>query len=150
MYILCDVVTSYVLYIELQRKSCPQNYNSASAIVQRAINGANIPPGNALICDRFYTSVELARILLEKGVTLTGTCIQRRRFIPEIMKNASLRQDKEMGEMITKQIFSEYISLVAYIPRKHFIRNFKSVLVLSTEFQLLQQVIVYFYFMLND
>ena len=90
VYILCDVFTYYVLHIELQRKSCSQNYNSASANVQRAIDGANILAGHALICDHFYTSVQLAQILLEKGATSAGTCIQRRRFFPEVIKTAAL------------------------------------------------------------
>ena len=145
MYIIWDVATYYVLHIELHRKSCPQNYNSASAIVERAINGAHISSGHALICDHFYTSVDLARTLLERGVTLTGTCIQRRRFVPDIMKDDALRRDEDMGEMRTKQIFSDSISLVTYIPQRHFFRNFKSVLMLSTEFQLPQQVLVYLY-----
>ena len=48
-----------------------------------------------------------------------------------------------MGEMVTKQIFSESLLLVAYIPRRHFTRNFKAILMLSTVFQLPQQVVVY-------
>ena len=142
MYILCDVATRYVLYLEVLRKSGPQNFYSGKNIIERAIDGARISPGHALICDRFYTSVELAKLLFERGVTLTETCIQRRRFIPDMMKNAALRHDDEMGEMVTKQVFSESLSLIAYIPRRHFTHNFKAVLLLSTEFQLHQQVIM--------
>ena len=139
MYILCDVATRYVLYLEVLRKSGPQNFYSGENIVERAIDGARISLGHALICDRFCTSVELAKLLFQRGVTLTRTCIQRRRFIPDMMKNAELRHD---DEMVTKQVFSESLSLIAYIPRRHSTHNFKAVLLLSTEFQLHQQVIM--------
>ena len=175
MYLLCDTKTHYTHYIELYRKGGPALYYSGEKVVERLINGARIGRGHALVADRFYTSASLARTLLQRGITYTGTCVHRRRFIPRPFAGEAnpalfpLRNDPDMGEMVSKTIYADNMSLTGYVPRRHFHRNFKVVLIrekrylihekpffffadetmvmigndLSTEYQLPQQVNYY-------
>ena len=140
MYLLCDTKSHYTHYIEVYRKGGPALYYSGENVVERLINGARIGRGHALVADSFYTSASLARTLLNSGITYTGTCVHTRRFIPNPLTTKSLRNDPDMGEMTSKALYTDNMSLTAYVPRRHFHRNFKGVLILSTEYQLPQQV----------
>ena len=142
MYLLCDTKTHYTHYIEMYRKGGPALYYSGEKVVERLINGARIGRGHDLVADRFYTSASLARTLLQRGITYTGTCVHRRRFIPRPFAAEALRNDLDMGEMVSKTIYAD-MCLTGYVPRRHFHRNFKVVLILSTEYQLPQQVNYY-------
>ena len=111
--------------------------------MERLINGARIGRGHALVADRFYSSASLARKLFQHDITYTGTCVHRRRFIPRPFAAEALRNDPDMGKMVSKTIYADNMSLTGYVPRRHFHRNFKVVLILSTEYQLPQQVNYY-------
>ena len=143
MYLLCDTKTHYTHYIEMYRKGGPALYYSGEKVVERLINGARIGRGHAPVAHRFYTSASLARTLLQRGITYTGTCVHRRRFIPRPFAGEALRYDPDMGEMVSKIIYADNMSPTGYVPRRHFHRNFKVVLILSTEYQLSQQVNYY-------
>ena len=128
----------------MYRKGGPALYYSGDKVVERLINGARIVRGHALVADRFYTSASLARTPLQRGITYTGTCVHRRRFIPRPFAAESLRNDPDMDEMISKALYADNMSLTGYVPRRHFHQNFKVVLILSTEYQLPQQVNYYY------
>ena len=125
----------------MYRKGGPALYYSGEKVVERLINGARIGRGHALVADRFYTSASLARTLLQRGITYTG--VHKRRFIPRPFATEAQRNDPDMGEMVSKTIYADNMSLTGYVPRRHFHRNFKVVLILSTEYQLPQQVNYY-------
>ena len=127
----------------MYRKGGPALYYSGEKVVEWLINGARIGRGHALVADRFYTSASLARTLLQRGITYTGTCVHRRRFIPRPFAGEALRNDPDMGEMVSKTIYADNMGLTGYVPRRHFHSNFKVVLILSTEYQLPQQVNYY-------
>ena len=143
MYLLCDTKTHYTHYIEMYRKGGSALYYSGEKVVERLINGSRIGRGHALVADRLYTSASLARKLLQHGKTYTGTCVHRRRFIPRPFTAEVLRNDAAMGEIVSKTMYTDNMSLIGYVPRRHFHRNFKVVLILSTEYQLPQQVNYY-------
>ena len=93
-----------------------------------------------LLADRFFTSVATAEALLQRGITFTGTCQERRRFVPKILTKQEMRRNPEIVEMSSLTVFSEKMSITGYIPARHYHCNFKIVLVLSSEYQLHQQV----------
>ena len=140
MYLLCDTDKNYTYYIDMYRKGGPSLHYSGEKIVDRLITGARIAEGHALVADRFYTSVAIAKALLQRGITYTGTCVERRKFVPKILTKGEMRRNREISEMSSLTVFSERMSLTGYIPARHYHRNFKVVLVLSTEYQLYHQV----------
>ena len=140
MYLLCDTDKHYTYYIDMYRKGGPPLHTSGQKIVDRLITGARISEGHALVADRFFTSVATAEALLQRGITFTGTCQERRRFVPKILTKQEMRRNPEIVEMSSLTVFSENMSITGYIPARHYHRNFKVVLVLSTEYQLHHQV----------
>ena len=135
-----DTDKHYTYYIDMYRKGGPPLHYYGQKIVDRLITGARISEGHALVADRFFTSVATAEALRQRAITFTGTCQERRRFVPKILTKQEMRRNPEIVEMSSLTVFSENMSMTGYIPARHYHRNFKVVLVLSTEYQLHQQV----------
>ena len=138
MYLLCDTDKHYTYYIDMYRKGGPPLHYSGQKIVDRLITGARI--SEVSLCRQIFTSVATAEALLQGGITFTGIFQERRRFVPKILTKQEMRRNPEIVEMSSLTVFSENMSITGYIPARHYHCNFKVVLVLSTEYQLHQQV----------
>ena len=77
--------------------------------------------------DRYFTSMEVARWLFEKGLTVVGTLKLRRQGIPDAMLSTSGRDDQSVKYAYCEEIKS---LLVSYVAKKK--RGWKNVLVLSS------------------
>ena len=74
--------------------------------------------------ERYFSSHEVAKKLLEKGLTMTGTIKQNRREIPPCMRNV-----KERQLLSTKEVWDaeKRIMLISFVPKRN-----KNVLMISS------------------
>uniref|UniRef100_A0A8C4PWH1 PiggyBac transposable element-derived protein domain-containing protein n=1 Tax=Eptatretus burgeri TaxID=7764 RepID=A0A8C4PWH1_EPTBU len=121
---LCDSKTSYALdgiaYMG-KRPGQDAQRNLGLNIVQQ-LSSTLRNTGRNIITDSFFTSVPLAKALLEKRLTLVGMLRQNSPDIPALMKPCKKRQlySAEFG-------FKDNITIVSYVPKKD-----KTVILLST------------------
>lgn len=92
----------------------------ASRVVRDLIT--NLGPGYNITTDNFYTSLPLAKELLERNLTLVGTLRKSKREIPSEMLEGKKRIE---GSSIF--CFTDYCTMVSYMPKRD-----KLVLLLST------------------
>lgn len=125
IFALCDAKLFYTYNLEVYVGNQPEGpfakSNSAMSVVKRLtepIYGSN----RNVTTDRWFTSIELAKELLSKGLTTIGTIRANKRELPPefVQKNSRPIGSSMFG-------FKQDCTLVSYIPKRN-----KNVLLIST------------------
>lgn len=111
---LCDSKTAYMLdaFVYLGKDSAPRNIPSAHFYTMKlteTIHGSN----RNLTCDNWFTSIPVAKELLQKKVTILGTLRRNKREIPPSFIELTNR-DRNTA----KFAFSKELALLSYCPPK--------------------------------
>ena len=121
---LCDASLPYAfnakIYVGRQPGSAPEKNHGHNVVV----NLTTPLQGSArnVSIDNFFTSVAVARTLLQHQLTVVGTMRKCKREIPVCMKAAKSQQTKT-----SVSGFSDQLTMVSYVPKKN-----KAVILLST------------------
>ncbi|XP_069692711.1 piggyBac transposable element-derived protein 4-like [Periplaneta americana] len=126
IFALADAKTFYTLNLEIYAGKQPEGPykvdNSPSAVVKRLVEPIS-GTGRNVTCDNWFTSVPLAKHLLDSNrLTLVGTIRKNKREIPP-----SFVQHRSRAQYSSKFAFDDQMTLVSYVPKKG-----KTVLLLST------------------
>ena len=126
-WVLVDVVSSYVLvidpYLGKDESSTPRGGVSVGeSVVQKLVSQYSYKEKRVLVCDNFFSSIDLAASLYNKGIHFVGTLRKNKKEIPnEFQPNRQRAIESSLFG------FSKNLSLVSYVPKKS-----RAVLVLST------------------
>ena len=121
---LCDASLPYAfnakIYVGRQPGSAPEKNLGHNIIVNLTapLQGS----ARNVSIDNFFTSVPVARTLLQHQLTVVGTMRKCKREIPVCMKAAKYRQTKT-----SVFDFNDQLTMVSYVPKKN-----KAVILLST------------------
>ena len=119
---LCDApyAVNAKIYVGRQPGSAPEKNLGHNPVVNRTapLQGS----GRNVSIDNFFTSVPVARTLLQHQLTVVGTMRKCKREIPVCMKAAKSRQTKTLVFG-----FNDRLTMVSYVPKKK-----KAVIFLST------------------
>lgn len=126
IFSIVDSETYFTLKMEIYAGTQPEGPysvdNSPSAVVKRMIEPID-STGRNITCDNWFTSVTLARDLMQNHrTTIVGTIRKNRREIPEMVT-----QTRQMPEKSSLFVFADRCTLVSYVPKKN-----RNVLLLST------------------
>ena len=89
------------------------------------MENSDLPPGIGICADRFFMDHALVDWCFSRDYTVIGTVTNDKRCVPPSMRPNYLQGNPER--------YSRHCSLTAFIPERHAVRNFKSVLCLSSE-----------------
>ena len=88
---------------------------------QRVVEELSAPyhgSGRNVTCDKFFTSIPLAKSMLQKKLTLLGTIrANKRELPPEFQKS---RQREELSSIFG---FANNLTIVSYVPQKNRVVN---------------------------
>ena len=122
---IVDVATSYLLDTMIYSGKPNNASKNASNVGENVVLEISKPyyhSGRCITIDNFFTTISLAQSLWLNGLKLVGTLRKNKTEIPpELLPN------KNKCIYSNTHVFSSYLSLVSYVPRKN-----KAVLVLST------------------
>ena len=132
MYVIADSKSKYVLYLEPHARCTDHNetHFSGVEIFKRLIQGAQLPSGIRICADRFFMDYSLVAWCTERHYTVLGTVRGDKRCVPASVRKEHMRGDPER---YSRTVYAPGCSLSAFIPDNHAGRNFKVVLVLSSE-----------------
>ncbi len=97
---VCDAETSYALHggVYLGEMTFTPEERAAYVSVTEAITMKYVPPfldcGRNITCDKWFTSLQLARQLLQRNTTILGTLRANRKEVPLAAKSLGGRQKK--------------------------------------------------------
>ena len=121
---LCDASLPYVsnarIYVGRQPGSEPEKNlgHNVVADLTSPLQGS----GRNVSMENYFTSVPLAKTMLQHNLTIVGTMRKCKREFPECMKASKSREPKT-----STYGFNDQITMVSYVPKKN-----KSVIMLST------------------
>lgn len=125
IWFACDANTFYPLNSEIyvgKNVGADRSVNVGEGVVERlVVHWENT--GRTIVCDNFFTTLNLGRYLLSKNLALLGTVRQNKRFVPDEMKAS--RSRLELSSIFG--FHENKFALVSYVPKKS-----KSVILLST------------------
>ena len=121
IFLLCDSFTYYVYNADIYLGKNYNNESNAKNIgentVMRLMEGFDLP-GLNITMDNFFTSISLAKRLLEKNITLVGTVRKNRKHIPKFNR---------MNLYDSEYFFSGNLTILNYQTKRN-----KNVILLST------------------
>ncbi|CAJ1048554.1 piggyBac transposable element-derived protein 4-like [Xyrichtys novacula] len=122
MWVLCDVETSYALYIQpylgkASPSARPEKEQGKRVVLDLV---AGLPRGHTVTTDNFFTRA-LGKELLSHGILLLGTLRQHKPEIPMELKKIRPQNSSLFG-------FNDMATVVSYIPKKG-----KNIFLLSTK-----------------
>ena len=123
VWILADVETSYCknFQIYLGKQGRAPEVDQGKRVVMDLVSC--LGSGYGITTDNFFTSLELAEVLLDQKLTLCGTLRRTRTFIP-----AEFLPSRNRPEYSSIFAFQPEITMVSYVPKKN-----RSVILLSSE-----------------
>lgn len=132
MYLICDSDNQYVFSIDpYVRGQAPEpQYYSGTNVLKRLVDSADLPQGCGVVCDRFFGDYLLVDWCLQRNLSVLCTLRNDKRCVPASMRRQHLEGNPER---YSRTLFRPNCTISAYIPPRHAERNFKSVLVLSSE-----------------
>jgi len=113
-WILSDSKLSYVYNMETyigKKPNAGREVNFGEKVVLDLLEGID-SAGRNVTCDNFFTSLSLARKLLEKNVTLVGTIRKNKPELPPEMVST-----KERKPFTTMFGFQQDCMIVSYCPK---------------------------------
>ena len=125
VWFACDANTYYPLNSEIytgKNWNAKRAINVGESVVQKLVHPWE-NTGRTIVCDNFFTSLNLAKHLMSKGLAILGTVRQNKTFVPIEMKPDRKRIE---GSTIFG-FFESKFALASYVPKKG-----KSVILLST------------------
>lgn len=109
VYVLADSLNGYVFALEpyfgsqttaaLIRPDLPVTVRLVVHLTQKLLDSGNGTGGYHVFTDRYYTSPQLAKELLDMGVNLTGTVMTNRKGLPPQVKPTFTKKMKK-GDLI--------------------------------------------------
>lgn len=86
---LCDAVSKYCLILPIGSKVEIKKNGLGYVVVQQLLNLGNyLNKGLHVFTDNFFTSIQLAKVLLQKNTYITGTIRKNRKNVPNQVKFA--------------------------------------------------------------
>lgn len=126
--VLCDSENYYYFAAEPYTGKVinqPKDYNSGPEVVKRFVELAKLQTsGRNITMDRKFTAVPIANYLLEQNLTVVGTIMSNRKYVPPELRPQSLKA----ASGTIRFGFRDRGTLVSYVPKKN-----KVVTVLSTQ-----------------
>ncbi|UYV66532.1 hypothetical protein LAZ67_4001984 [Cordylochernes scorpioides] len=133
-WVLCEAQSGYTLQFDIYAGKADSTPSSpkglAFDVVFRLVNNANLlDKGYHIICDNFYTSVDLALDLYARRTYLTGTMRLYRRSLPSSIRSKKLQPSEKLYR------FRDPVLLLRWREKRS---QKKPVILLSTECMLPQ------------
>ncbi|UYV67611.1 hypothetical protein LAZ67_5001367 [Cordylochernes scorpioides] len=100
-WVLCEAQSGYTLQFDIYAGKAASTPSSSKGlafdVVFRLVNNANLlDKGYHIICDNFYTSVDLALDLYARRTYLTGTMRLNRRSLPSSIRSKKLQPSEKL------------------------------------------------------
>ena len=115
LWILCDVETSYIWNTEVytgKAKNGPRETRQGERVVASLVTELE-KSGRNITCDNFFTSLDLARNLLKKKLTIVGTIRKNKGELPVEFTNS-----KKRTPYTTLFGFKKEAMILSYCPKK--------------------------------